>query len=278
MTKILNSGHLILAHHSGSDSDIEDAARISYDGHEKKRTPEQNRNLLRYLMQNNHSTPFEMAQYKFKVRAPIFVARQWMRHRTFSYNEISYRYTEPPEMAFYEPEKFRLQDLDNKQQSLENATLTGSNHKEAVCHFNNAIKQCVESYEKMMQLGVAREQARAVLPVGVYTDFYVSGSLRNWFHFCKLRNHSHAQSEIRDYAKAIEDCIAERNPVSYDAYCDYVRDAETLSKQEMQYVRHSQNVFSTIVSALGRATDFAKTCNMRKSETKDFFRKFGIKN
>ncbi len=181
---------------SGSDLDIANAARVSY-GRVSHEISERDQKLISFLMEHNHSSPFEHNQLSFRVKAPIFVARQWMRHRMHSYNEISYRYV-TVKTEFYRPLQWRLQDTVNKQSShgaLEDTSVTEM--------YDNAIRVAYDTYEKMLAAGVCREQARAILPVATYTEFIFTTNLHALMHFLKLRMGNGAQSEIRSFAKAL---------------------------------------------------------------------------
>lgn len=181
---------------SGSDLDIANAARVSY-GRISHEISERDYKLISFLMEHNHSSPFEHNQLSFRIKAPIFIARQWMRHRMHSYNEISYRYV-TVKTEFYHPQEWRLQDTVNKQSSH------GGFEDQAVTDlYDNAIKIAYDTYEKMLAAGVCREQARAVLPVATYTEFIFTTNLHALMHFLKLRMGNGAQKEIRSFAKAL---------------------------------------------------------------------------
>ena len=166
---------------------------------------EADKKLLKYLWENGHTSPFEMVELKFHVRAPLFVARQWMRHRTWNYNEMSGRYQEIPD-EFYYPESWRKQSQTNRQASGETFTSEESAYI-GENPYDNAIYYAKVYYRELLKLGVSREMARMVLPVSVYTEFYAKTDLRNLIHFLKLRDDDHAQWEIREYARAIKELI-----------------------------------------------------------------------
>lgn len=181
---------------SGSDLDIANAARVSY-GKVSHELSERDKKLITFLMDHNHSSPFEHNQLSFRVKAPIFVARQWMRHRINSYNEISYRYVKV-KTEFYIPKTFRLQDTENGQSSY-----GAFSNEELINQYKAALENAYAAYNKMLEAGVCREQARAILPVATYTEFIYTCNLQSLMHFMKLRLGSGAQKEIRSYALAL---------------------------------------------------------------------------
>ena len=213
ITKVLDKGFVKLIDVMGTDASVVQAARVSYgDG---TKTPSDDLKLIKYLWRNKHTSPFEMIEMKFHIKCPIFVARQWLRHRTANVNEYSGRYSVMSK-DFYVPEVFHLQGLKNKQKGdkdtdeLFNAAL----RKEIteLCH--NAY----ELYLDMLSGGVAREEARIVLPVNFYTEFYWKIDGNNLLKFLILRNDEHAQYEIIEYAKVIEALVAEKFPMCYEAF------------------------------------------------------------
>jgi thymidylate synthase (FAD) len=181
---------------SGSDLDIANAARVSY-GRVSQELSERDHKLIAFLMEHNHTSPFEHNQLSFRIKAPIFIARQWMRHRMHSYNEISYRYV-TVKTEFYKPAEWRLQDTVNKQSSH-----GAFQDNEITSLYDNTLKMAYATYEKMLASGVCREQARAILPVATYTEFIFTTNLHALMHFLKLRMGSGAQKEIRNYAQAL---------------------------------------------------------------------------
>jgi thymidylate synthase (FAD) len=181
---------------SGSDLDIVNAARVSY-GKVSKELTQRDEKLIKYLIEHKHTSPFEHNQLSFRIKAPIFVVRQWMRHRMNSYNEISYRYVESA-LEFYVPQSWRFQDKINHQGSFGSFESTT-----AIELYKKSIDQAKESYLEMLKLGVCREQARAVLPVTTYTEFIFTCNLHSLLHFLNLRLAKGAQWEIQQYAKAL---------------------------------------------------------------------------
>ncbi len=218
MIKVLDKGYVELVNHLGDDNTIVSAARVSVLGASKGL--DKDALLIRYLLEHEHTSPFEQVEFQFRVKCPIFVARQWMRHRTWSYNEVSRRYTSE-ELDFYLPTDLRKQAENNRQAS------DGSLETNFVEQLINSIKVQTESafrvYEIMLNYGVAREQARMVLPLNTYTSFYAKTDLHNLLHFLKLRNHPDAQEEIRVYAKAIELLIEPIVPITFKIWKGLIR-------------------------------------------------------
>lgn len=210
--KVLNAGSLELADWMGSDLSVARAARISNGAVMPEWRGEPDERLIRYLAEHHHTSPFEHVVASFFVKAPIFVLREWMRHRTLSYNEMSARYRQL-EPEFFYPDKVRIADPRNKQGSIE----VDSGLAALWANYQNAYDAAWDSYEQMLQHGVARELARSVLPVGIYSEMLVTGNLLNWMRFVKLRRSMDAQQEIREYANGVAEILAERVPLSQAA-------------------------------------------------------------
>lgn len=216
--KVLDKGFIRVVDKLGTDSSIVQAARVSYGGGTK--TPEQDKKLINYLMKNKHTSPFEMCEIKFHIKAPIFVARQWLRHRTANVNEISARYTVLDD-DFYIPEieQIKGQDTKNKQGSSGELPLE-------ICKWirvqieGNSI-DAYHRYKSLIDKGLSRELARMVLPTNIYTQWYWKIDLHNLLHFIKLRISSHAQYEIRVYAEAILNYLETWVPVTIKAFRKY---------------------------------------------------------
>jgi thymidylate synthase (FAD) len=192
---------------SGSDLDVVNAARVSY-GKVSSHVNDRDKKLISFLMEHNHTSPFEHNQLSFRVKSPIFVARQWMRHRMNSYNEISYRYVKAA-LEFYVPPKWRSQDLKNKQ-----ASVGSFDNAEFTQKFKDAINYSVQVYEYLLQNEVGREIARSILPLCTYTEFIFTCNLHSLMHFLKLRLHAGAQYEIRMYAQAMLTLALPHFPIS----------------------------------------------------------------
>lgn len=210
--------------HMGSDERICEAARISYKAPSKG--AEQDKKLINYLWKNKHSSPFEMAKLTLNIKMPIFIMRQYVRHRMQNLNEVSARYTELPD-EFYIPREWRKQDTKNKQGSVVEDAFNPEWDicaKEKVTAIRAVKDHCIKSYnlyQQMIKAGIAREQARMVLPVNIYTEIYCCWDLKNLLHFITLRDDSHAQAEIQEYGKAIGKIVAELFPYTWDAYTKY---------------------------------------------------------
>lgn len=228
--KIHDHGFVGLVDHMGSDAAIVEAARVSYQtGTKATRT---DRALIRYLMRHKHTSPLEMCEVKLHIRAPIFVLRQWLRHRTARVNEESGRYSEIREM-FFSPALGDLapQSLDNKQ----------GREGEFPLHKQKAIRNVIEanneysyaSYKALLAEDLARELARITLPLTAYSSLYWKIDLHNLLHFLALRTDGHAQKEIRDYADAILEIIRPLFPYAVEAWEDYQQQAKTLSRMDL---------------------------------------------
>jgi thymidylate synthase (FAD) len=227
--------YIKLIDYMGSDQAIGDSARISYG---KANQGKECENLINYLMEHDHSSPFEMAELIFEVKAPIFIARQWMRHRTYSYNEISLRYTEPAKDYFIF-DNFRIQSKTNKQGSI--GAINSELEKQLQLEYIELMEYCWNVYQRFIAVGVSKEQARGMLPIAWNTTFIVKGNLRNWLHFVKLRMHSTAQAEIRWYADKITDIIAEKFPITWKAFKKFKLDSITLTKKQIEVVNRAIN-------------------------------------
>ena len=217
--KVLDHGFIRLVDKMGNDDSIAQSARVSCgEGTKAIRTDEK---LIEYLSKNKHGTPFEMVVFKFHVKLPIFIARQWMRHRAGTFNEISARYSEMKD-CFYIPkmERIQAQSKINKQGSGEE--LSNVNKTLAYNIFLKASENAFNDYKELLNLGVSRELARTVLSTSIYTEFYWKVDLRNLLSFISLRSDSHAQFEIREYSDAIFKIIKDIVPITCKAYTDNV--------------------------------------------------------
>jgi thymidylate synthase (FAD) len=220
-------GFVGLVDFMGTDADIERAARTSYGKDELE--PKETGRLINYLTKHQHGTPSEMVIAKFHIACPIFVMRQLIRHRVLSVNEFSGRYTECPD-KFYLPEAFRAQSKTNKQGSEGTLEI---NKDEVADHY----KASYELYKKLLGQGVSKELARIVLPLSLYTYFYVECDLRNWFHFISLRSDSHAQHEIQVYSDAIGKFLKQLFPKSFEAFLNYKFNSRSFTWKEIQFLQ-----------------------------------------
>lgn len=225
---VLDHGFVRLVDWMGDDTAVVDAARVSY-GPGTSRVSD-NRNLIRYLMRHRHTSPFEQCEIKLHLKMPIFVARQWIRHRTASLNEVSGRYSVIKD-EFYLPgaEGWRTQSTTNKQGS-DGAHQLGFMIDSEYTDLFSSIK---DTYTIAIDKGVAREQARIALPLSTYTEFYWKIDVHNLLHFLSLRMDDHAQQEIRVYAEAIAEIVSEWMPETWQAFVDYRLDAVTLTRLDV---------------------------------------------
>lgn len=229
-------GEIELIDHMGDDQAIVDAARVSVQGASKLSGKE---SLIRYLMRHRHTTPFEMAAIKVRVKLPIFVIRQWHRHRTLSYNEVSARYSTLPD-EFWHPEEEQGVPWRGQHPSRMQCSNDGTVEYDPSRWYIEGARlgmveeAAFEEYHKRLEAGVSREMARSCLPMSTMTSMYCMGNLHNILHFIGLRTHKHAQPEIRVYAEKLELFVQNLFPITYIAWNDYVRNALTLSAPEVR--------------------------------------------
>ncbi|MFG5380739.1 FAD-dependent thymidylate synthase [Yoonia sp. R2-816] len=235
---VLDHGFIRVIDYMGDDAAICQAARVSYGKGTK--SVQNDEGLIRYLMRHWHSTPFEMCEIKLHVKLPVFVARQWIRHRTANVNEYSARYS-ILDREFYIPEadKLAAQSVINNQGRGE--ALTGEEAARVLEYLKGDAARCYDHYEEMIgqegQQGLARELARMNLPANIYTQWYWKVDLHNLFHFLRLRADAHAQYEIRVYAEEICKVVADWVPAAYGAFEDYRMGGATLSSKAIDCVR-----------------------------------------
>ncbi|MEM9444132.1 MAG: FAD-dependent thymidylate synthase [Verrucomicrobiota bacterium] len=211
---ILDKGFVRYIDHLGSDTRIVESARISYKSPSKGE--EQDKKLLRYLYRNRHTSPFEQCNITFNIKMPIFIMRQFVRHRTFRLNEWSARYSELMD-EFYVPTEWRSPDEKNKQGS----TTAGLDHDKLTNQVETFNKQAYETYRSLLEQGVARELARTVLPVSIFTEIYVNCDLHNLLHFLHLREDHHAQWEVREVARGMREIAEALYPWTFEAYQEF---------------------------------------------------------
>ena len=227
---VLDHGFIRVIDYMGDDSAIVQAARVSYGVGTKH--IQNDEGLIRYLMRHWHSTPFEMCEIKLHVKLPVFVARQWIRHRTANVNEYSARYS-ILDREFYipAPDQLAAQSVVNNQGRGE--LLTGAEAARVLETLKHDASTMYDHYEEMLsqdgQQGLARELARMNLPMNIYTQWYWKVDLHNLFHFLRLRADAHAQYEIRVYAEAIAACVKDWLPLAFAAFEDYRMGGVTLS-------------------------------------------------
>ena len=227
--KVGRYGYVKLLDWMGTDHDVVAAARVSYE--KGNRQVKDDEKLIDYLLSHEHTTPFEMVETKWEVKLPIFVARQWIRHRTASVNELSARYSVMDD-EFGLSEELRLQDTKNKQSS--SGILEGEDEYSILGKRQEVVDFAYEVYEETIAHGVGREQAREVLPVAIMTKWVWKIDLKNLFHFLNLRTDSHAQKEIRDYADIMSEIVRERVPLCFAAFVENWRDAKKIRASQVE--------------------------------------------
>ncbi|GIV02355.1 MAG: flavin-dependent thymidylate synthase [Fimbriimonadales bacterium] len=227
---VLDKGFVRLVDYLGGDARIVQAARVSYGAGTK--TVREDRALIHYLMRNEHTSPFEQVVLTFHCKMPIFVARQWVRHRTARLNEISGRYSVMKD-EFYvpDPEQVRLQSQVNKQGRSEEA-VPPEQAEQLIQRMEEDQRHLYERYEQILELGIARELARINLPLSLYTEWYWQIDLHNLFHFLRLRMDEHAQYEIRCYALALAQCAKAVAPMAYEAFEEHILNSVRFSRSE----------------------------------------------
>ncbi|AAW71329.1 FAD-dependent thymidylate synthase [Wolbachia endosymbiont of Brugia malayi] len=232
--RVLDHGFIRVVDYMGSDSAIVQAARVSYGKGTKQIN--QDEVLIKYLMRYHHTTPFEMCEIKFHVKLPIFIARQWIRHRTANVNEYSARYS-ILDHEFYipEPEQVAKQSDNNKQGSGEAFDLDIS--KEIIDSLINDSNLVYSHYNKFIEQGLTREIARTNLTLNYYTQFYWKVDLHNLLHFLKLRADKRAQHEIRVYAEVILDIVKKWVPLVHSAFVEYCLESACISRTGLGIIR-----------------------------------------
>ncbi len=231
---VLDHGFVQPIDYMGNDNDIVQAARVSYGRSTRK--VRNDRGLLRYLMRHLHTTPFEMCEVKFRCKMPIFVARQWIRHRTANVNEMSLRYSEAID-EFYVPslEQVTLQSTTNKQGRDHGAELSDDLRERVRTMLAQGNADCFASYRELAgDVGIARELARTILPVSLYTQWIWKIDLHNLMHFLALRLDAHAQYEIRVFAEAMAGFTRAWVPLAWEAFVDYRQQSAKFSRLELQ--------------------------------------------
>lgn len=238
---VLDNGYISLKDYMGGDESIEQAARVSYG--KGTRSTSDTRSLIRYLQRHSHSTPKEMTELTFHISMPIFVARQFLRHRTFNVNEYSGRYSEMPDV-FYTPSSERItkQSKDNKQGSSDETIYNDEEYK--VWLNERLVEENFLVYNKRLKEGWSKELARIDLPLSTYTYFYAKCDLHNLLHFLKLRLDEHAQFEVREYAKLMAGMVKRVCPIAFEAFIDYSYASKSFSRLDLEFLRWCQNNLS----------------------------------
>ncbi len=264
--EVLDHGLVRVIDYMGDDAAITQAARVSYG--RGTRAVQNDEGLIRYLMRHWHSTPFEMCEVKFHVKLPVFVARQWIRHRTANVNEYSARYS-ILDREFYipAPEHLAAQSTVNNQGRGE--LLDGAEAARLLDILREDAMRAYDHYEDMLsqegQKGLARELARMNLPANVYTQWYWKIDLHNLFHFLRLRADAHAQYEIRAYAEVMCGIVRDWVPLAYAAFEDYRLGGATLSGKAMEVLKRR----------LGGEAVTQETSGMSKGEWREFEQVWG---
>ena len=276
--EILDHGFIILVDVMGDDSAIAQSARVSYGKGTK--TISEDRGLIRYLMRHRHSTPFEMVEFKFHVKLPIFVARQWIRHRTANVNEYSARYS-VLDKEFYIPETEILAAQSESNKQGREKILSEKESADIRVKIDEHSDVSYNLYEYLLneeeqndpnRSRLTRELSRIVLPTNVYTQWYWKIDLHNLFHFLSLRLDVHAQHEIRVYAKVMGDIVKEAVPIAYEAFENYQLNAMQLSSLDIAAIGvlfQSVDIFNPAV--IEEACSAAGMTNKR--EKKEFMEK-----
>lgn len=236
---LLDQGYLKLLAILGDDKAIVNAARISYDkqDHADDSLNTKDKNLIFYLLKHGHTSPFEQVVFTFLVKAPIFVARQWFRHRTHRINEMSGRYTEF-DAEFYIPEDAHINEQSSSNKQGRGAALPEAEAAEIRAALTAGHSSAYETYKTFIDKhGLTRELARTILGVGFFTKFQVQIDLNNLFKFFKLRGDGHAQHEIRVYAEAMASIVKDLCPVSYEAFQEYMQFSKTFSRSQCDYLQ-----------------------------------------
>ena len=240
--KVLDHGFVRVIDYMGNDTSIVQAARVSYgEGTKKSRD---DKSLIFYLMRHWHSTPFEMCEVKLHVKLPVFVARQWIRHRTANVNEYSARYS-ILDNEFYIPESENLASQSKSNNQGRGDVLVGEEAKEVIQILKNDSLRSYKSYEEMLsnenKKGLARELARMNLPTNIYTQWYWKTDLHNLFNFIRLRNDQHAQYEIRVYAEKIAELVKKWVPFAFEAFEQYQLNSSHLSSNGLSCIKRLMN-------------------------------------
>lgn len=272
---VLDHGFVSLVDYMGTDECIERAARVSYGYGTRK--AQLTRGLLRYLRRHLHTTPTEMVELKFHCCMPMFVARQWIRHRTASVNEYSGRYSLMP-MLFYTPSEEQLQTQSAKNnQGRSGQSVPAEKYAEATARWNEIRRLSQSAYEWMTTQEMARELARIDLPLSTYTQWYWKIDLHNLQHFLKLRVDSHAQWEIQEYGRVMAGMLKKLAPHSYEAWIDYDVCGSRMSRMELDALRKLVSPSGDALTASGQKLErpALEALGLSKREQDELIAKLG---
>jgi thymidylate synthase (FAD) len=267
---VLDHGFVGLIDHMGNDSAIVQAARVSYGNGTK--TVHSDRGLIRYLMRHEHTTPFEMTSVKFHIKLPIFVMRQLVRHRTASMNEYSARYSVITD-EFYIPEQENLKPQSTTNKQGRAGDLDDIQRQHIIDDMYAAWDYNYELYERHINdFGLARESARAILPVGGYTECYWKANLKNFLHMARLRMDSHAQWEIQEFARAMYNLARPLFPLACEAFEDYSVNSVKVSGLEVGLLKRliSNEKWLDLIEDFRSEDGIAKQYNLSKRELDEF--------
>lgn len=259
----LDHGYVELVSHHGDDSSIVNSARVSYSGGGTK-TVREDEGLIDYLWRNQHTSPFEIVNFTFQMKLPIFVARQIIRHRTARLNEMSARYSILPE-EFYIPtvERMNPQSATNKQGSSEANIIDEAEYWRD--EMRSQCEQDFELYQRLINAGLSRELARIVLPLNTYTEWVWQMDAKNLLHFLRLRLDSHAQYEVRVYAQAMYELIKPIIPMTIKAFDKHTLNGVALSEAEKTLLR----------DLMWQNSDFIEDCDMPERAKNELLKKMG---
>ena len=262
--KCLDKGFVRLVDSMGGDDAIVQAARVSYGKGTSKVS--QDRGLIRYLMRHRHTTPFEMVEFKFHCKMPIFVARQWVRHRTANINEYSLRYSQARDEFYYpDPEHIQFQSALNKQGRM--GEVPAELKQKVQDYFKEISERSFAIYSELNEAGVARELARSVLPVNLYTEWYWKNDLHNLLHFIGLRSDSHAQYEIRVFSDAMDQSVKAVAPFAWEAYQDYVVKGMRFSQIEQSLLE--KNLPNRVIDDINEDLAYQLTATLHTNKPRE---------
>ncbi len=264
--RVLDKGFVRLVDYMGGDDRIVQAARVSYGA--GTRTVREDSALIHYLLRNRHTSPFEQVILTFHLKMPIFVARQWLRHRTARLNEISGRYSVMRDEFYVPPlDQVRLQSLSNRQGGSDEA-VDPELAARVVSALQDGQRSAYSGYEELLGDDVARELARINLPVSLYTEMYWQSDLNNLFHFLRLRMDWHAQQEIRDYGDVMAAAVRAVAPAAYEAFEEHILFGHNLARGELDLLRQALDE--------SRFRDLVENSKLGKSQRLELLKKMGL--